>query len=94
MSNEMTNQKDSGMGTPRGGRSELMIKNVEQKELHPLSGGVMVVAEAVLLLLCVLAYVWAGMRLNAKDIVPALPAAAIVAASLGVVVFCWQASVW
>lgn len=87
MSKEMTNQEISEIGTPRGGNSGLKIKDVEQKELHPLSGGVMVIVEAVLLLLCVLAYVWAGIRLNAKDIVPVLPVIAIMAASLGIVVF-------
>jgi len=87
MSKEMTNQEISEIGTPRGGNSRLKIKDVEQKELHPLSGGVMVIVEAVLLLLCVLAYVWAGIRLNAKDIVPVLPVIAIMAASLGIVVF-------
>ncbi len=88
MSKEMTNEKipETDLSGQRNAR--LMIKDVEQKELYPLPGGIMAAAEGILLLVCVLAYVWAGLRLSAKDIPPALPAAAIVAATLGIILFC------
>lgn len=54
MSKEMTNEKIPETDLSGQRNAGMMIKDVEQKELYPLSGGVMAAAEGILLLVCVL----------------------------------------
>lgn len=61
-------------------------KNIEQKELHPLSGGLMLVVELVLLLASVLIMVWAGMQ--SYRIGPVMLGVLITAGVLGITLFC------
>ena len=68
------------------GMKETTGKIVNQKELHPLSGGVALLGELILLALSVLAFVWAGVQYGVMS--PVLFGVLIAAGSVGCTVFC------